>query len=92
MMIATMMAAMMMMAMSMYSKRMRSFFMRVPASHPEPTAGNYRHTGAECNRITSVGYAVLPSSQWNGFSQPPPAPPPAAGCLFGGFLAMPVLT
>ena len=24
-------------------------------------------------------YAVLPSSQWNGFSEPPPAPPPAAG-------------
>ena len=24
-------------------------------------------------------YAVLPSSQWNGFSDPPPAPPPEAG-------------
>ena len=24
-------------------------------------------------------YAVLPSSQWNGFSEPPPAPPPEAG-------------
>jgi len=27
----------------------------------------------------SNAYAVLPSSQWNGFSEPPPAPPPAAG-------------
>ena len=27
----------------------------------------------------SNAYAVLPSSQWHGFSEPPPAPPPAAG-------------
>jgi hypothetical protein len=27
----------------------------------------------------SNAYAVLPSSQWNGFSEPPPAPPPEAG-------------
>ena len=30
-------------------------------------------------RQESNAYAVLPSSQWNGFSEPPPAPPPAAG-------------
>jgi hypothetical protein len=27
----------------------------------------------------SNAYAVLPSSQWNGFSEPPPGPPPEAG-------------
>ena len=27
----------------------------------------------------SNAYAVLPSSQWNGFREPPPAPPPEAG-------------
>jgi hypothetical protein len=27
----------------------------------------------------SNAYAVLPSSQWNGFREPPPAPPPQAG-------------
>ena len=27
----------------------------------------------------SNAYAVLPSSQWNGYSEPPEAPPPAAG-------------
>jgi len=30
-------------------------------------------------RQESNAYAVLPSSQWNGFSEPPPAPPPQAG-------------
>ena len=30
-------------------------------------------------RQESNAYAVLPSSQWNGFSEPPEAPPPAAG-------------
>ena len=35
--------------------------------------------GGYCLEQETNAYAVLPSSQWNGFDEPPPAPPPMPG-------------